>query len=137
MLSRKLVLLLVLSLFPLLCGCDGGASYDTPGNPRPVDPPITGTWRIRSISTAQTGVVQCPATTFLFTCDANSRFRFTRGGTFVDNTNTTRLYTLAGVQLTYSGLPATTTINVTFGTDLMQWNAQQGAESVEILFDKI
>lgn len=118
MLYRKLAL--SLSLLPLLSGCDGGASYDTPGNPRPVDPPATrliGTWRVRSYSGDGGGFQTCPSNTADFACTADTKWVFHDTDTFTDFNGNRRTYTFNGTAFTFFGMPATMTVQIPQLTD--------------------
>jgi len=143
MLSRKIVILLVLALFSLLCGCDGGASYDTPGNPRPVPTAterIAGTWRVRSYASPSGGLQQCPSTTVAFSCADNTRWVFRKDGSLTDANGVVRTFTFDGTNLEYFGKPANFTVTVTQLTDtLMAWNmtgVPGVAEPVSLLLER-
>lgn len=136
----KLTLLLALLFLP---GCDGGASYDTPGNPRPAvtnNDRIAGVWRVRSYSTPSGGLQQCPSTTAAFSCTANTVWSFQSSGSMQDANNVTRAFTFDGTNLTYFGKPAGFTITVTQLTPtLMSWDMNGVAgvnETVSVLFEK-
>jgi hypothetical protein len=143
---KRFLTILSLSLLPFLFGCDGGASYDTPGHARPAAhpaEPLVGTWRVRSYSTPSGGLQQCPSTTIAFSCTTNTVWTFHDTATLTGFAGGVRTFTyndLTG-ELTFFGQPSSQNIKIVQVTDtLMQWdmNGIPGVpETVSLLFEKI
>lgn len=129
--------LLCLPLFVLLSGCDGGASYDDPKNPRPS--PIVGRWQVRSYYTPTDGLKQCPSSSAVFDCTNPVRYTFNSDGSMVDPDGTVRTYRYNGTVLTYFGQPAGLSITIGQFTENLataQLTYAGRAEPLQLLLEK-
>ena len=138
---KPIFALACLPLLLLLSGCDGGASYDNPGNTRPPDPsPIIGTWQARSYYTPSLGLNQCPSNSAVFDCTNPVRWTFNADGSMVDTDGTLRTYKFNGTTLTYFGQPSNLSITVgqfTQNLATAEFTNTNQPEKLSLLLEKV